>query len=559
VTEGARTADVAIVGGGPVGLVLAIELGRLGVRAVLFNDRPGTTPYAAANATQARTMEHFRRLGFADRVRALGLPADYPTDIAYYTRYARHELARFSLPSARDARALVRSLSGSWSAAELPHRCSQRFIEPVLFGEASRHASVELAFGWRVVDWTESADAVTVRAADAAGRERPLRARWLVGCDGARSAVRRRLGIDMAGETGVQRDFMGGRMHAMYFRAPQLYRRIAGPPAWMYWAFNAERRGFMAAIDGREEFVFHMQMRPGEDADALDEATAQRMFAQALGATCELEVLSRSSWIAGHSLVAQRMRAGRVFLAGDAAHLFTPTGGLGYNTGVEDAVNLGWKLAAVARGEAQESLLDSYEAERRPLALRNTAFARGFADSIGLYRPAPGLEDDSPDGAALRADAGAYLERHARTEFNIPGVTFGGRYDGSPLIADDAEAPPADAANAYQPTSVPGGRAPHLWLDDGASLYDRFGAGFTLLDTGESAAADAQVLGRALARASLPVRLLSLPYPRLRDLYPRRFTLVRPDQVVAWRGDVLPGGPARLLERAMHWRAAAPS
>jgi len=546
--------DVAIAGGGPVGLMLAIELGRRGVTAVVLNDRPTTTPYAAANATQARTMEHYRRLGFADRVRALGLPPDYPTDITYFTRYTGHELARFSLPSARDARVLARSLSGSWSAAELPHRCSQMFIEPVLYEEAAGLASVELAFGWRLAEWSESRDAVQALAVAADGRERRLRARWLVGCDGARSLVRRRLGIELGGETGVQRDFMGGRMHAMYFRAPRLYEQIGRPPAWMYWAFNAERRGFMAAIDGRDEFVFHMQMRGGEDAESIDEAQARRMFEQALGAPCALQVRSRSSWIAGHSLVARRLRAGRVFLAGDAAHLFTPTGGLGYNTGVEDAVNLGWKLAAVARGEADESLLDSYEAERRPLALRNTGYARGFADSIGLYRPPAGLEDETAEGAAIRAEAGAYLERHARMEFDIPGITFGGRYDGSPLIADDAETPPPDAANVYRPTSVPGGRAPHLWLDDGASLYDRFGFGFTLLDTGERAAQDAASLAAAIARAGLPLTLLSLPVAQARELYPRRFTLVRPDQIVAWRGDSLADEPAQLLRRAMHWR-----
>jgi len=550
--------DVAIVGGGPVGLMLAIELGRRGVPTVLFNERRSTSPYAQANATQARTMEHFRRLGFADRVRTLGLPPDYPTDIAYFTRYTGWELARFELPSSRDARVLVRSLGGSWSAAELPHRCSQMYVEQVLFEEANRLPSVSMRFGWRVERFDEDGAGVRVHAAATAddstteaGQVRPeveVLARWVVGCDGARGAVRRHLGIEYAGETGVVRDFMGGRMHAIHFRAPELYALMGRPRAWMYWAFNAERRGFMPAINGVDEFVFHTQIKPGEDAHEVDDAKVLGMLFQALGARCPVQVLSRSSWTAGHALVAQRMRAGRFFLAGDAAHLFTPTGGLGYNTGIDDAANLGWKLAMVARGAADEALLDSYEAERRPVALRNTAFARGFADSIGMYAPPEHLEEAGARGDAVRAKAGDYLARHARAEFNIPGITFGARYDGSPIIAQDADAPPADRANVYEPSSVPGGRAPHAWLDGDVSLYDRFGSEFTLLVL--DASVDATALQCALDRAKAPVRVLALDAPALRDLYRRRFALVRPDQVVAWRGDTLPDALQSLLRRA---------
>ncbi|MFP5412042.1 MAG: FAD-dependent monooxygenase, partial [Gammaproteobacteria bacterium] len=471
--------EVAIAGGGPVGLMLAIELGRRGVRTLLVNDRPDTSPHPQANATQARTMEHYRRLGFADRIRATGLPPDYPTDICYFTRYARHELARFALPSSRDARVLVRNLGGSWSAAELPHRGSQMFIERVLRGEAAKLPSVNLRYGCRLAGFEQADDGVMLQL-DPGGE--PVRAQWLVGCDGARSGVRRALGIGWTGETGIRRDFMGGRMMAMHFRSPDLYAVIGRPPAWMYWTFNAGRRSFMAAIDGVDAFVFHTQLRSDEDPEAIDDEALKAMFFETLGARCELSLLSRSSWLAGHVLVAERLREGRVFLAGDAAHLFTPTGGLGYNTGVEDAVNLGWKLAAVLREGAPASLLDSYEAERRPAAIRNTGYARGFADSIGLFVPPEGLEDETSQGEALRRQAGERLLAHAKAEFNIPGITFGTRYDGSPIVARDDEAPPPDRADAYQPTSIPGGRAPHAWLPDGGSLFDRFGFGFTLLE-----------------------------------------------------------------------------
>lgn len=537
--------EVAIAGGGPVGLMLAIELGRRGVRTLLVNDRPDTSPHPQANATQARTMEHYRRLGFADRIRATGLPPDYPTDICYFTRYAGHELARFALPSSRDARMLARSLGGSWSAAELPHRGSQMFIERVLRDEAAKLRSVSLRYGCRLAGFEQGERGVILQL-DPGGE--PVRAQWLVGCDGARSGVRRALGIGWTGETGIQRDFMGGRMMAMHFRSPDLYAVIGRPPAWMYWTFNAGRRSFMAAIDGVDAFVFHTQLRSGEDPEAIDDEALKAMFFETLGACCELRLLSRSSWLAGHVLVAERLREGRVFLAGDAAHLFTPTGGLGYNTGVEDAVNLGWKLAAVLREGAPASLLDSYEAERRPAAIRNTGYARGFADSIGLFVPPEGLEDETSQGEALRRQAGERLLAHAKAEFNIPGITFGTRYDGSPIVARDDEAPPPDRADVYQPSSIPGGRAPHAWLPDGGSLFDRFGFGFTLLELApDEPAGDAPLAQGMAGLAHLRIAPAQARAAGLRDLYPRRFTLIRPDQVVAWRGERLPGDLRSLM------------
>jgi 2-polyprenyl-6-methoxyphenol hydroxylase-like FAD-dependent oxidoreductase len=536
-------AQVIIAGGGPAGLMLANELGRRGINTLLLCDRPSTTSFPQANATQARTMEHYRRLGFADKVRAIGMPADYPTDVAYFTRIARHELARFALPAAKDTPDLIKSLSGSWSAAELPHRGSQLYVERVLREEAEKLPSVTLRFGWAVEGFTQDGDGVAVDAVCvASGEKRRFTASYLAGCDAARGAVRRQLGFRYRGEAGVARDYMGGRMLSIWFRAPELYDLIPFPRAWQYWAVNATQRGLIVAIDGKSEFVFMFQLKAGQDESAIADDWAKAVFVEALGRPCEIEIINRLPWTAGLALVSERFQDRRVFLAGDAVHLFTPTGGLGYNTAIEDAVNLGWKLAATLKGWGGPSLLASYERERQPVAERNTGFARYYANSIGNFTPTAELEDETPAGAAAREAACIYLNRHAREEFNIPGITFGARYDGSPLIACDGGAPPPDRANVYVPSAVPGGRAPHAWLGDGRSLYDNFGFEFTLLRLGPNPP-DAG----GFAHSPVPVTVVHRPEPELRALYGADLVLIRPDQIVAWRGDRVPEDVDKLL------------
>ena len=528
--------DVLIAGGGPCGLMLAIELGRRGIRCLMVDAKPGTAFNPQANATQARTMEHFRRLGFADEVRALGLPPEHPTDIAYFTRYAGHELARISLPTAAQAVVKIKSMTGSWSAAELPHRVSQKFVEQVLRRQAQSWPSNDLRYGWTLTHFQDDGDQVgaTIRPTGG-GTDQAVVAKYLVGADGGRSFVRRRMGIKWGGVTGIQREFMGGKMFAVYLRAPEFLSVLRHPRAWMYVSVNHERRSFMASVDGLSEYAFHAALRPGEDADSWTGADARRVFKQAVGVEIPMDILSMGTWLAGHALVAQRFRQGRVFLAGDAAHLFTPTGGLGYNTAVEDAVNLAWKLASVLRGQAPAALLDSYESERKPVAERNTGMARRFADSVGLFNAKPELDEDSPRGAAERERARVHLDAHARLEFNIPGVTFGSRYDGSPVIVGDGAALPPDEPNSYTPTASPGGRPPHAWLEDGRSLYDLFHGEWTLLALGAEPPSTANFETQARAMG-IDLAVVRLPQSSLRDLYDAPLALIRPDQVVAWRG-----------------------
>ena len=540
--------QVLVAGGGPCGLMLANELGRRGVRCLVVDSKPGTAFNPQANATQARTMEHFRRLGFAHEVRALGLPANHPTDIAYFTRFAHRELARIRLPTAAQAMRQVQSMTGSWSAAELPHRVSQKFVEQTLRRHAEGWPCVDLRYGWTLEAFDDAGGAVHAVVRPVSGQAPcAVKAQFLVGADGARSMVRRQLGIGWEGESGIQRAFMGGKMFAVYLRSAEFVSRLSERKAWMYVAVNHERRAFMASVDGKSEFALHVALHAGEDADRWTENDARRIFKEVVGEEVPLEILSMGTWLAGHALVAGRFRQGRVFIAGDAAHLFTPTGGLGYNTAVEDAVNLSWKLADVVQGRAPSSLLDSFEAERKPVAQRNTRYAKQFADSVGLFVAKPELEEDSVDGEMERERASRYLDAHARLEFNIPGVTFGARYDGSPIILDDGTPAPPDTPSTYQPTAKPGGRPPHMWLEDGRSLFDLFHDEWTLLALGRDAPATAafELAARALA---MDLRVLRLAPPGLRELYEAPLILIRPDQIVAWRGSTATGAKEILLK-----------
>jgi 2-polyprenyl-6-methoxyphenol hydroxylase-like FAD-dependent oxidoreductase len=525
--------DVIVAGGGPVGLFLAAELGMRGLSVRLFDDKPGTSSHPAANANSARTMEHFRRLGIATEIRQLGLPPDHPTDVAYFTRLSEYELARLEQPSWQAAMTKVRDREFTWATPEPPHRCSQLYIEPVLRRAAESGTSTIVEYGATVTQIDQGDDhvQVTVEYAD----HRPpstYRAKYLVGCDGPRSTVRTLLGLQYAGTAGEKRNFMGGRMAAAYFSAPGLHSVVRGPRAWQYWTLNHEQRALLISVDGQGRFVINVQLQDGQLPEASD---VGRRIANAIGANIPFELISTTVWTAGFALVAEKMRLNRVLLAGDSAHLFTPTGGLGYNTGIEDAANLAWKLEAEIKGFAGSALLDSYETERRPAALRNTEFARQFADSIGHVPLPKELNDDTPMGRAARAAVGQHLSFHAHKEFVIPGVQLGTHYEGSPIISTEAGLPPPDNANLYLPSGRPGHRAPHVWLDDGSSLFDHFGAGFTLLRLGASARqspGDSNAITGRVNYKSCTVNSMEA-----RDLYGADYVLVRPDQHIAWRGN----------------------
>src|SRR5262245_7006248 len=394
------TAPVLIVGGGPVGLMLALFLDRHGVKSTVFNDAETTRWHPKGSTHNARTMEHYRRLGLSDAVRRLGLPPEHPGDVAYLTRYSGWELARIRLPSEQEKQQAVHCAAKLDQVPEPIHRANQMYVERLLLEHARTRANITLRFGWKASQLRQDTHGVALGVEPVSGNQalETWHGSYLVGCDGGQSFVRRSLGIGYEGFSTFEADnlFYSGRMIAIYFRAPRFQDTIRNARrAWMYWAVNSQMRTVAVSLNGRDEFLMFIKA-PG--ASSPDVADLTQRIQQQIGAAVPVEVVGAIPWTGGIALTAERFGRGRVLLAGDAVHLFTPTGGFGMNTGIDDAANLAWKLAAMVQGWGGPLLLASYEPERRPVAKRNTAAAREFALNIGSIVVPDDLEASTIEG-----------------------------------------------------------------------------------------------------------------------------------------------------------------
>ncbi len=535
-TSSTETTEVVIAGGGPVGLTLAHELGARGVGCVVLEPRPEPS-LASPRCKQMnpRSMEIFRRLGIADAVRDHArLPFGWSDSAVFCTSLTGHRLERFDgVFALSDVQRPELAEPALW--------CAQNHVEEALRDTLSRRDTVRARWGWTLTGLEQDTDGVTAVATDDAGRERVVRGRYLVGADGARSAVRRACGIPLTGRSHEIRNIQ------VIFDAPGLAARHRLGRAVQYWVVDPDVNGLMGTLD-TEDLWWAIIINAPEDADA---AWCARAVHRMIGAEHPITVTATDPWTA-RMLVADRYRDGRCFLAGDAAHQNPPWGGFGANTGIGDAADLGWKLAAAVRGWAGDDLLGSYETERRPIARRAIAEAERNMRVLTGELAVPGLADDGPDGRALRAKTAELIRQAKTAEMYTLGFVLGTAYPDSPIVVGDDGPAPASTGSDYRPSGAPGHRLPHQWLGRNRSLQDDLGPGFTLLEIAAPPAPDWEP---AAAAGGVPLSRYRLNRPDLHDLYAARYVLVRPDGYIAWRGETSPDDPRAVLDHARGHRA----
>ena len=520
----ARDYDVVVAGAGPVGLTLSIDLGRRGVRCLLLERDPTTKPYPKMDRSNARTMEFYRRIGIVDRVRALGFPPEIPMDVFCVTRLCDPPLAVLRYLSVAEHRKRIAACTDGSLPLEPYQLVAQNDLEPLLKEVAEATPNVTVRFGCGLDGFTQDDQGVTVTTRAIDGGSDTVRAGYLVGTDGASSTVRKQLDIPLRGQGGV------GEATQVIFRSDDLFDKIPIGKGRHY-NFADRRARNLVAQGNRREFTLHSPLPPDADFDSL--------IRDLVGFPFEFEIRHVIPWRL-HLLVADRFRDRRVFMAGDAIHLVIPTGGLGMNSGVGDAIDLSWKLAGTVHGWGGPGLLDSYEPERRPVALRNVE-ASGWAAAGGMiWRELVDdtVRDEGPAGDALRTAIGESFTANNSRMHGMIGVELGYTYADSALVADEPDNPPSWEISSYTPHTRPGVRLPHLWLADGRAVQDVLGDGYNLLDL--TGSADTQAIESAFADLGAPLAVVRLDEPHLRTVYERSLLLLRPDLHVAWRGDRLP-------------------
>lgn len=542
--------QVLIVGAGPVGMTLALDLASRDIDVMIVEKRaPGDPADAKCNTVAARTLEVFRRLGIADDVRAAGLGDDYPTDVVFKTALTGKKYFRIELPSRSerfgpDGRSARGYLDSNWRTPEPVVRVSQLYLDPLLRDRVEKSPRIRVLSQTSFERFNDGPESVEVTCRDLKqDHSIALRARYVVGADGGTSEVRKQMEVDLLGDAELS------RTRNSLIRTQDILPLFEGRPAWMTLVFSEKISGVVVAIDGKELWLLHRTLPPGmSDFEELD---ADQSIRDLVGVdeSFQYEVIANQDWV-GRRLVAGRFRKGRVFLSGDAAHLWIPVAGYGMNAGIADAMNLSWMLAAVLRGWAPESLLDAHERERHPITEQVSRLAMKAAKELrakASVRSIPKVVSQrGPFGALVRRAITKRIRAVNEDQFACEGLNFGYYYDDSPILHYDGESAPSYSMGKHTPSTVPGCRMPHFWLDERASLYDRLGAWFTLVRFDPSAPAEAAL--NAAQESGIPLELLDAPAQPEREIFRHKLILVRPDQHVAWRGDQLPEAPGPWLD-----------
>jgi 2-polyprenyl-6-methoxyphenol hydroxylase-like FAD-dependent oxidoreductase len=523
---------VLIVGGGPVGLGLAADLGWRGVECLLIDQGDGTIYHPRANTVNSRTMEFCRRWGIAEDVKESGAPPDFPPTIIYATSLAGYEICRIERPTHGGRAPLP-------TTPERSQRCNQIWFDPILRNLAQSYRSVHLRYHCRFESYIESGDGVIVTVKDlASGRSERVAARYLVDCSGGHSGIGKTLGVKQEG-----RPVLSYHLN-IFIKVKELWNlHDKGKAAFYFFLDKSGDYGSLIEIDGNELWRIGVH---GEDyRDEPSEAQVRAVIARAIGKDIPYEIISARRWIC-RDLVADRFQAPPIFLAGDAVHQHAPSGGFGMNTGMGDAVDLGWKLAGSVAGWGGPGLLGSYQAERRPVAKRNVGEATDNVSRTTDPALINLIDDPTPEGEAARRQIGDDIMRNRAKTFISDGIALGYRYE-SPIVIGDGTPAPVDSVMHYEQTSRPGSRAPHAWIASGRSTLDLFGKDFVLMRFGTDAPSGAG-LAAAASERGVPFEEVNIAAPDIARLYERKLVLVRPDGHVAWRSDHLPDDPLAIID-----------
>lgn len=532
------SAPVLVVGAGPVGAVLALELARHGVASMLVDRSLTASAYPKMDYLNGRSMELLRRVGVSEEIRRRGVSPEHPFTFIWSRDFAEPPIATWHYSSVQELSDRIGSVNDGTMPAEAHQRLQGSLLEDVLRRRVDAEPLVEFCPGWTLRGLKQNEHEVLAALVHgASGHEHQVAAGFLVGCDGGGSTVRAQLDI------GVGRLGPPTRHRDVYFRSADPVLRRHGR------AFLTVAAGGLTLVSRDEEDTWTGTVHLADDAARGTDPV--ELMRRNLGADFRVdEVISIVEW-EGSLGVADAYRCGRAFLAGDAAHQFYPTGGHGANTGIGDAVDLGWKLAACLQGWGADALLDTYQAERRPVAQFNREMC---ANLLEVWLRFPRLVA----GGASRQQIAGFLE-HETYQLDNLGIHFGYRYDTSPVVCgdDDEGEPPPWEWGRITPSTWPGGRAPAVRLADGTAVFDLLGTGFTLVDL-SGAAVGVEALDAA-QRCGIPLTHLPLADTTLRRVWERDLVLVRPDQHVAWRGHTPPSSWDQVLSRvsgqAMHRKA----
>ena len=527
-------ASVIVVGAGPVGLALAINLGRAGIKTILLERNPEPQFLPKMERCNARSMEMFRRIGLSKKIRDAGLREDCPMDVFIVEDLTKPALLEEKHPSIQTFQGKIKECKDLSMPLEPYQLISQYTLEPLLKAEADALQSVEVLFGHEFMEFSQSDDGVSVRFKDSDGQSKTLTAAYLVGCDGGSSPIRKQLGIKLRGEGGIL------ELQQALFYCEELFERLphgSGPGQGRHYHRADAEHTFLIMQDSTKHWSLHATV---PDAEAM-----KRKFEEIVGFPVNYELLSCAPW-RQNLLLADRYREGRVFLAGDSVHLVIPTGGLGMNTGVGDAFDLAWKLIGTLKGWGGPELLDSYEIERRQVGDRNVGASR-YAN-VGRQKWRSIATDEifsgTEAGESLKRKLIQVADSEQRKGNRMIGAELGYRYVDSPCI-DNIPGGPEHRVGEYNPNVWPGSRLPHCWLDDGSALQDQLPETYILLSLGNKSL-DTSKLRQSYEKIGAPVAEVRIESNRLRDLYGFDLLVLRPDMHVAWRGNDAPPNPQEI-------------